>query len=186
MRTDSVAFSEGAAGAARDAVRDGFGEAYLPRRARRFRSRARNAREAHEAIRPTGFGRSPDAVRDRVGGEEAALYALIWQRAVASRMAAARLDRVRAELTTAAGDVALGADGAETVSDGFLRLYREATDDGAAGEEDAPLPALAAGEDVRIAGVRLRRRRGLPMAGCRSLPRRLLAARAGGRRPAPR
>ena len=158
MRTDSVALSEGAAGAARDAVRDGFGEAYLPRRARRFRSRARNAREAHEAIRPTGFGRSPEAVRDRVGGEAAALYALIWNRAVASRMAAARLDRVRADLSTKAGDVTLGADGAETVFDGFLRLYREGTDDGAAGEEDAPLPAMNAGEAVRIAGVRAMRR----------------------------
>ena len=111
MRTDSVRMSKSAADAARRIVRERFGRGYLPGRARAQRAVTGNAREAHEAIRPTDFVRTPDMLEDRIGGVEARLYDQIWKRAVASRMAAARLDRVRVALASGTGDIALAASG---------------------------------------------------------------------------
>ena len=153
-RTDSVALSKGAVAAARKIVRERFGRDYLPAGPRTFRSRTRNAREAHEAIRPTDLALTPDALEGPLGEDRAALYALIWRRAVASQMAAAKLDRVRVELASAGGDIVLSASGSTTLFDGFLRLYRE---DG--GEEDAEveperaLPAMAEGERAFVTEV---------------------------------
>ena len=159
MRTDSVALSKTATAAVRQLVRRCFAPDYLPRRARVFRSRARNAQEAHEAIRPTDLARTPDAVTGRLGADEARLYALIWRRAVASQMAAARLDRVRVELASETGDVVLGASRSHTRFDGFLRLYREGRDDdGAEVETGRTLPAMAEGERVFVTEVRSERR----------------------------
>ena len=161
MRTDSVALSKGALAAARTIVRDRFGRDYLPRKARVFRSRARNAQEAHEAIRPTALARTPEALEGRLGEDEAALYALIWRRAVASQMAAAKLDRVRVELAPAEGDVVLSAAGSSTRFDGFLALYREhggGEEDGAEAGPGRALPEMAEGERVFVTEVRGTRR----------------------------
>ena len=163
MRTDSVALSRGAATAARKVVRERFGGEYLPAKARVFRSRARNAQEAHEAIRPTDFSRTPESLAGRIGGDEAELYALIWRRAVASQMAAARLDRARVELATESGDVALAATGSRIVFDGFVRVWREdgGGEDGADGgapEGERLLPEMAEGERVFVSEVRPERR----------------------------
>ena len=89
MRTDSVALSKSAAAAARRIARECFGADYLPARVRRFRSARPHTQEAHEAIRPTDFARTPESLAERISGDAADLYALIWQRAVASQMAAA-------------------------------------------------------------------------------------------------
>ncbi len=147
MRTDSVVLSKGAGAAARRIVRARFGGDYLPARARKARSGGqRRTREAHEAIRPTDLARTPESLAGCIGEDEAALYALIWTRAVASRMAAARLDRTRVELATESGDMVLAATGSRTLFDGFLRLWREDGDEdggdggGGAGDE-RPLPA---------------------------------------------
>ena len=159
VRTDGVTMSRTAAAAARKIVRARFGAAYLPRRPRVFRAGAQNAREAHEAIRPTDLARTPEEVAGRLGEDEAALYALVWQRAVASQMAAARLDRVRVELASGGGDVVLAASGARTLFDGFLRVYREGRDED--GDEDGPgrpLPEMAEGERAFVAEVRPERR----------------------------
>ncbi len=154
MRTDSVALSGSAAAAARQIVHDSFGPDYLPARPRVFRSRARNAQEAHEAIRPTDLARTPDTVEGRLGTDEAALYGLIWQRAVASQMAAAKLDRVRVELAADGGGVVLTASGSQTLFDGFLRVYREDDDeDDAELEPERTLPAMAEGERVFVTEV---------------------------------
>ena len=164
MRTDSVAMSRGAASAARRIVRARFGGDYLPARARKVRSGARRTREAHEAIRPTDLARTPETLAGRIGEDEAGLYTLIWQRAVASRMAAARLDRARVELASEAGDIVLAATGSRIVFDGFLRLWREGggeedgAGDGGAAESERPLPAMAEGERVFVAEVRPRQR----------------------------
>ena len=154
MRTDSVALSKGAVAAARKIVRDRFGRDYLPRRPRVFRSRARNAQEAHEAIRPTDLARTPEAVEGRLGENPAALYALVWRRAVASQMAAAKLDRVRVELASAGGDVVLTASGSTTRFDGFLRLYREDGGEGDNIEPERALPEMAEGERAFVTEVR--------------------------------
>ena len=159
MRTDSVALSKTADAAARKIVRDRFGADYLPRRPRVFRTRTRNAREAHEAIRPTDLARNPEALAGRLGEDEAALYALIWQRTVASRMAGARLDRVRVELATAGGDVVLAASGSTILFDGFLRVYREDEgEDDVDVEPEQALPAMAGGERAFATEVRTARR----------------------------
>src|SRR5690606_25434317 len=83
MRTDSVNLSQTALDGARSLIRSRFGDRYLPDRPRTFRSSTRNAQEAHEAIRPTSFERSPDAMARHLGHDEARLYELIWKRALA-------------------------------------------------------------------------------------------------------
>ena len=153
MRTDGAALSRSTAAAARRIVRERFGAGWLPAKARLSGPRARNAQEAHEAIRPTDFSLTPESLAGRIGEDEAGLYALIWQRAVASQMAAARLDRARVELASEAGDIVLAATGARIVFDGFLRVWREGGDDedGGAAEGGRPLPAMAEGERVFVA-----------------------------------
>ena len=159
MRTDGTALSKGAANAARKVVRARFGGAYLPARARTFRARARPTQEAHEAIRPTDFARTPESLAGRIGEDAAGLYALIWQRAVASQMAAARLDRSRVELVSVSGDIVLAAAGSEIVFDGFLRVWRVGDDeDGDAAESERPLPAMDEGERVFVSEARPERR----------------------------
>ena len=162
VRTDGTALSRGAAQAARRIVRARFGRDYLPRNARLFRNASRNRREAHEAIRPTDLARTPEAVEGRIGADEAALYGLIWQRTVASQMAAARLDRVRVALISERGDVVLSASGSHTLFDGFLRLYREGSDeDGVDGRDvgsERTLPAMEEGERAFVTGVAPERR----------------------------
>ena len=155
MRTDSVRMSKSAAVVARRIVRERFGKNYLPGRARAQRPATGNAREAHEAIRPTDFARTPETLEDRIGGDEARLYDLIWKRAVASRMAAARLDRVRVALASEAADIVLAASGSETAFDGFLCVYREDSDDDAGDDDaDAVLPEMAEGERAFVDDVR--------------------------------
>ncbi len=159
MRTDGTAMSKSAGNAARGIVRAGFGGDYLPARARTFRSGRRRTQEAHEAIRPTDFSRTPESLGERIGGDAAALYALIWQRAVASQMAAARLDRARVEIVSESGDIALAATGSRTVFDGFLRVWRDGGDeDGGAVEGERPLPEMTEGERVFASEVRPERR----------------------------
>ena len=159
MRTDSAALSKSAAAAARRVVRERFGADWLPAKVRVSRAHARNAREAHEAIRPTDFSRTPESLAGRIGEDAAALYALIWQRVVASQMAAAKVDRTRVELAPEAGDIVLAATGERTVFDGFLRVWREGGDeDGGAVERERPLPGMAEGERVFVSEVRRERR----------------------------
>ena len=155
MRSDSLRMSRTASGAARRIVRGRFGRDYLPGRARAQGAAAGNAREAHEAIRPTDFAIAPEDLEGRIGGDEARLYDLIWKRAVASRMAAARFDRVRVALASEAGDIVLGATGSETVFDGFLRVYREDGDgDDADDYVEVRLPEMAEGERAFVDDVR--------------------------------
>ena len=158
MRTDSAALSKGAAAAARKIVRERFGADWLPAKARTLRSGARNAREAHEAIRPTDFSLTPESLAGRIGEDVAGLYALVWQRAVASQMASARVERTRVELTSEAGDIQLAATGERTVFDGFLRVWREGGDEDGAVETDRPLPEMDEGERAFVAEARRERR----------------------------
>ncbi len=100
MRTNSAALSKSGARAARRMVRERFRTDWLPAKVRVVRSTTRNAREAHEAIRPTDFSLAPKSLAGRVGEDAAGLYALIWRRAVASQMAAAQVEWTRAELAS--------------------------------------------------------------------------------------
>ena len=163
-RTDSTAMAGTAVAQARAVIAERFGADCVPARPRTFRAKrirpgARNAQEAHEAIRPTGFGRTPEAVARHLDRDAAGLYGLIWRRALASQMAAARVDRVRIELAGEDDAVALAAEGTARVFDGHFRL-RAAAGDGASGDEGAgggDLPTLRTGDRVTVSAVRAER-----------------------------
>ncbi|QAY79530.1 type I DNA topoisomerase [Sphingosinicella sp. BN140058] len=140
MRTDGVQMAPEAISAARKAVADRFDAGYVPDKPRHYETKAKNAQEAHEAIRPTDFG------KDRAGsGDHARLYDLIWKRALASQMASARLERTTAELADGTGQHALRATGQVVLFPGFLALYEEGRDDEQ--DEDARrLPRLRQGD----------------------------------------
>jgi DNA topoisomerase-1 len=142
MRTDGVAMAAEAIAAVRRQIAASFEPAYLPDKPRHYSTKAKNAQEAHEAIRPTDFAKSPE--RSGLSGDEARLYALVWKRAVASQMAAARLERTVIDLVSGDG-VALRATGSVVTFPGFLALYAESADEDD-DEDGARLPAMRAGD----------------------------------------
>ena len=152
MRTDGVQMDGSAISAARKAIAERYDGGYLPEKPRQYQVKAKNAQEAHEAIRPTDFN------REKAGsGDHARLYDLIFKRALASQMASARLERTTVEMLDGTGQHGLRATGQVVIFPGFLTLYEEGTDDAAGadpgkhagqGEEDDGrlLPRLAAGD----------------------------------------
>ena len=158
MRTDSTTLSSTAHRAARDVVRQRFGDSYLPPAPRRYTKKVKNAQEAHEAIRPAGNDfRPPEEVGGALPSREAALYELIWKRTVASQMTDAVGSTVHLRVGGTAADgraVEFAAAGTTISHYGFRRVYSEGTDEdngsGARpeGDEERRLPALAAGDDL--------------------------------------
>ena len=140
MRTDGVQMDMGAIMAARDAITARFSADYRPEKPRMYSTKAKNAQEAHEAIRPTDF------TRERAGtGDEAKLYDLIFKRAMASQMAAAQLERTTVTLRDASGQHALRATGQVIRFPGFLAVYQEGLDD-SEDEDGGLLPVMRAGD----------------------------------------
>ena len=152
MRTDGVQMDGSAISAARKAIAERYDGGYLPEKPRQYQTKAKNAQEAHEAIRPTEFG------REKVGsGDHARLYDLIFKRALASQMASARLERTTVDLVDATGQHGLRATGQVVIFPGFLALYEEGRDDPERGsgkqasadaeEDDSKLlPRMVAGD----------------------------------------
>ena len=159
MRTDSVNLAAEAIAQARDHISESFGETYLPDAPRRYRSSARNAQEAHEAIRPTNMARRPEGLRGALDNDQFRLYELIWKRAVASQMESARLNQVAVDATGGDG-IELHATGSVIAFDGFLKLYQEGRDDpennGANGRQDGDriLPPMTEGERLTLGEVK--------------------------------
>ena len=150
MRTDSVQLSGEALAACRRQIAQAYGDRYLPEKPRAYRTRTKNAQEAHEAIRPTDLGRTPQAVGRFLDDDQRRLYELIWKRTMASQMASAVLDRVVADIASADRQVGLRATGSTVAFDGFLKLYQEGRDDPAQDEEEGGLlPAMAPGDPLR-------------------------------------
>ncbi|MDN2564744.1 type I DNA topoisomerase [Aquibium sp. A9E412] len=150
MRTDGVQMAPEALDAARRAIGDTFGARYLPEKPRHYSTKAKNAQEAHEAIRPTDFTRTPDSVRGKLDPDQARLYEMIWKRAVASQMQAAEIERTTVEIE-AAGDgrnAGLRATGSVVRFDGFLAAYTEHKDEDAEDEENRRLPEIHDGETL--------------------------------------
>ena len=147
MRTDGVQMDGSAISAARRAIVDRYDGGYIPDKPRQYQTKAKNAQEAHEAIRPTDFTRSHAG-----SGDHARLYELIWKRALASQMAAARLERTTVELEDGTGNVMLRATGQVVQFPGFLALYDEGRDD-AEDEDSRLLPAMARGDAPAKQGV---------------------------------
>ena len=147
MRTDGVQMAGEAISAARRAVADRYDAGYLPDKPRQYSSKAKNAQEAHEAIRPTDFSKDRAA-----SGDHARLYSLIYNRALASQMASARLERTTVELTDGAGRATLRATGQVVLFPGFMALYDEGRDD-PQDEESGRMPALREGDAPAKTGV---------------------------------
>ena len=141
MRTDGVQMAREAVFGIRDHVKDAYGPDYLPAAPREYQSRIKNAQEAHEAIRPTDVTRTPDSVARDLNPDQRRLYELVWKRAVASQMQSAELDQVTVEVTDNKG-LTLRATGSIIAFDGFLKLYREDTDDAAEDDDNRMLPPM--------------------------------------------
>jgi DNA topoisomerase-1 len=140
MRTDGVQMDASAISAARGAIAKRYDAGYLPDKPRAYQTKAKNAQEAHEAIRPTDFG------RDKAGsGDHAKLYDLIYKRALASQMASARMERTTVDMLDGTGQLGLRATGQVVKFPGFLALYEEGIDD-KDDENGALLPALGKGD----------------------------------------
>lgn len=152
MRTDGVQMAPEAIEAARAAVLDQFGPRYVPEKARLYSTKAKNAQEAHEAIRPTDFNRSPDKLRRFLDSDQMRLYDLIWKRGIASQMASAEIERTTVEiLADNKGEKAgLRAVGSVIRFDGFIAAYTDQREDGEPAEdgddEDGRLPEINARE----------------------------------------
>jgi DNA topoisomerase-1 len=150
MRTDSVALSSQAMAEAARVIEARFGDNYTTPKGRAFKNKTRNAQEAHEAIRPTSFWRDPDAMARSLKSDEARLYRLIWQRALASQMAAKAQETTTAELAAAGYD--LRATATRTTFDGFSRVYTEGHDD-LEEEQERSLPPLRERDVTTVEGV---------------------------------
>jgi DNA topoisomerase I len=148
MRTDGVQMDGSAISAARKAIVTRYDGGYVPDKPRQYQTKAKNAQEAHEAIRPTDFSRSSAG-----GGDHARLYELIWKRALASQMASARLERTAVELEDGTGKVMLRATGQVVQFPGFLALYDEGRDDNNDDEDSRLLPAMARGDAPARTGI---------------------------------
>ena len=155
MRTDSVNLANEAVSTARNLIESDYGKDYVPEQPRVHRSSARNAQEAHEAIRPTDMRRRPEQVRDRLEGEQFRLYELIWKRAVASQMASARLEQVGVDVADSIG-TQLRATGSVITFPGFLKLYQEGHDDLPADSEDEGrvLPPVKEGDRLNLGEIK--------------------------------
>ena len=148
MRTDGVDLAEEAIAAIRQVVGAEYGARYVPDAPRRYQTKAKNAQEAHEAIRPTDVSRQPREVAKYVDSEQAKLYELIWIRALASQMESAELERTAVDITAKVGarTLDLRANGTVVKFDGFLKLYQEGRDDETEDEESRRLPEMSQGE----------------------------------------
>jgi len=152
MRTDSTAIAGVAMGEARDVIRGRFGDRYTMPKGRVYKTKTKGAQEAHESIRPTSFQRDPDSLVGTLAADELRLYRLIWQRALASQMAAKELETTTIDL--AAEPYELRASATKTLFDGFAAVYTEGRDDGADDDEgDRQLPAVAEGDTTTVRDV---------------------------------
>ncbi len=148
MRTDGVDMAPEAISAARRAITSRYDAGFVPDRPRQYQSKIKNAQEAHEAIRPTDFARARAASADH-----SRLYELIYNRALASQMASARLERTTVELSDGAGRAVLRASGQVVLFPGYLALYEEGRDEKTEDEEGARMPALGRGDAPAKTGV---------------------------------
>src|SRR5881394_1573684 len=151
MRTDGVQIDGSAITQARKVIGEDYGNAYVPDAPRQYVSKAKNAQEAHEAIRPTDLSRRPAEMRRRLDTDQAKLYDLIWIRTIASQMESAELERTTVDIAAKAGArvLDLRASGQVIKFDGFLALYQEGKDDDSDDEDSRRLPAMSAGEALK-------------------------------------
>jgi len=152
MRTDGITMVPEALNEARDVIASKYGKKYVPGTARTYTNTNANAQEAHEAVRPTSFARTPEEVARYLDADAAKLYELIWKRAMASQMESAQLERTTIEVVSSDKQITLRATGSVMLFDGYQVLYTEGQDD-ADDEDGSRLPKLAAGDATKVAQV---------------------------------
>ena len=148
MRTDSVSLAAEAVDEMRAHIEKEFGKEYLPAKPRQFKTKSKNAQEAHEAIRPTSIARTPQAMKSILEPDAYKLYSLIWKRALACQMEVAILDQVRADIES--DGLTLRATGSILAFPGFRALYIEGTDEPAKDDSDRLLPPLEKGDTIKV------------------------------------
>src|SRR5690242_15206136 len=150
MRTDGVQIAPEAITQARKVIGEDYGNAYVPDAPRQYQAKAKNAQEAHEAIRPTDLSRRPDSMSRKLDSDQARLYELIWKRTIASQMESAELERTTVDITAKAGGrtLELRATGQVVKFDGFLALYQEGRDD-EEDEDSRRLPAMSPNDALK-------------------------------------
>ncbi|MDH4379156.1 MAG: type I DNA topoisomerase [Vampirovibrionales bacterium] len=161
MRTDGVNLAAEAVMSVRDFIKSNLGDKYLPSSPRMYKSKQKNAQEAHEAIRPTDIKRTPEKMKGYLNEDQAALYELIWRRTLACQMEQAVLDQVGVDITSphAKGVITLRASGSTLVFDGFYRIYKETKDESPAKavegtDDDGPsLPVMTEGQALTLKEV---------------------------------
>ena len=146
MRTDAVNLSKEAIAACREAIEKYFGEAYLPKTAKEYKNKSKNAQEAHEAIRPADIFNTPKKMEGKFDADEHKLYELIWKRTVACQMNPAILDRVTIDSASDDKKIVLRANGQVIAFDGYLKLYQESFDDEEEDDDNRILPNVEEGE----------------------------------------
>jgi DNA topoisomerase-1 len=152
MRTDGITMVGEAINEAREMIAGKYGARYVPGTARAYTNNNANAQEAHEAVRPTSFSRTPEEVARYLDADSARLYELIWKRAVASQMESAEQERTTVDVLSGDGKITLRATGTVTLFDGFLTLYLEGQDD-ESDEDGSRLPKVAAGDKTKVETV---------------------------------
>ena len=156
MRTDGLQMSFEAIGQIREAIDQTIGADFVPTNPRVYKSKAANAQEAHEAIRPTSIWRHPDEIRKRLDFDQFRLYELIWKRAIASQMEDAQLDQTKADLSATTDHLTMRANGSVIIFDGFMKIYREDYDDQEdklADPQSRILPPLNQGQNMTVQQV---------------------------------
>lgn len=156
MRTDGVQIAPEAIEAARNAIHDTFGANYVPEKPRFYSTKAKNAQEAHEAIRPTDFKRKPNDIKKFLDSDQFKLYELVWKRAIASQMKSADIERTTVEIEAINGSdhANLRAVGSVVTFDGFIAAYFDQKDDDSADSEDSMrLPKMEADEELKKVSI---------------------------------
>jgi DNA topoisomerase-1 len=149
MRTDSVNLSDEAVKTIREIIGKNYGSEYVPKAAPQYKTKLKNAQEAHEAIRPTNVNLMPSKVKQYLDDKQYKLYELIWKRSVACQMENAVIDQGIAIIDSINGDIKFRATGSRIKFDGFYKLYKEGLDDEAE-EEHSLLPFMQIGETLNV------------------------------------
>jgi DNA topoisomerase-1 len=156
MRTDSVTLADVALAEIRDMIAERYGKENVPDEPRVFKTKSKNAQEAHEAIRPTSVAHVPDEIRGSLDEDQYKLYSLIWKRTMACQMVPAVFDTVAIDMTV--GDAALGhrmrANGSVLVEPGFMAVYQEGKDDSKDDDSDRLLPEIDEGDTIKLDELR--------------------------------
>lgn len=154
MRTDSVNLAQEALLEIRQVIADRFGADKVPDEPRQYKTKAKNAQEAHEAVRPTSASNDPASVKEYLSADQFKLYELIWKRTMASQMTHATIDTVAVDMHAGSAENVFRANGSTVVDPGFMAVYQESMDDAQIEDENRLLPPMAKGDTVQLLKIR--------------------------------